>query len=158
MGIVEKGYNLTFSYGKEMITDTDQFGAMVIDAVYRGIANCFLQTTLYEYLNTTLMMLTPYGAAQFPGPSTIGGAGGAGTLTPGVVGLLDSYVGGAAVLTSTAGTPAAASPASVTIASLVIAENFDTNMLFGPYLRKLPIRFRIYPTVVSTVVRYLSCT
>ena len=154
LGLVEKGWTISFGYGKELISDSDEYGAAVIDAVFRGITNCFMQTTMIEWLASTLNLLTPYGTTALPQT-------GAGSLNTGPVGLLDSNVGGQMVLTSTAGTPAAISPATATFPSIVIADNFDISTLYGPYLRKLPIRMRIYPTAASAgavAISYLTVT
>lgn len=129
-----------------MIQDSDAYGAMVIDAVYRGIVNCTLQTTVMEWIAGVLTALTPYSASPLP-PT------GAGYLGPGVIGVLDTSLAWPLVLTATTGTASATMPISLTAADVVIAEQYDVTMLFGPYHRKIPLRLRIYP-YVATFVKY----
>lgn len=150
LGLVEKGYTLSFSHAKDLITDTDGYGKMVVDALTQGIGNVFLGGVWKEWLAQQLVVASPYQAAAWP-------ATGAGYFGPGLVGLLDTTVAGGVVLTATTGTAAATSPASATFTYAITAEGFEQQLMFGPEHRKLPFRFRIYP-YVQTVVKFFTVT
>jgi len=51
----------------------------------------------------------------------------------------------ALVLTSIAGTPASALPSSVTASHAILVPGFATRLVYGPTLRKVPLRLILYP-------------
>jgi hypothetical protein len=51
----------------------------------------------------------------------------------------------ALVFTAVAGTSAAASPATQTLSKTVLMPGFSSRLVYGPTLRKVPLRFRVYP-------------
>ena len=129
---MERGYELSITYGKDVITDTDAYGDSVIDGVFRG-GNCFLQGTSKEYKAGILNAVTPYAALAPTGASYLG---------PGVIGRADSDIAGILIMTATTGSLAASAPATLTATYAIIAENFDVRMFMGPEHRKCPFRFR----------------
>jgi hypothetical protein len=135
IGIQEKGYNLSIVTAKELITDTDQFAKIVVDAVYQGM-NLFIQCKSKEWKSSVLRAALPYGQWLATGANIFG---------PGVIARLDSNIAGTLVFSSTAGTPAALAPASITATFSLIAEDWNTEFMLAPEHRQIPMRFRIYP-------------
>jgi len=128
LGIAESGYELSMEPKHQLINKSDAFGDTLLDTVLRGV-DWSLQSDQLEYK---------------AGPiSAIGQIAALGTL--GVIGRLGSSVAGALVLTSTAGTPAAAAPATLTAAGAMLAPNANPRLLFNSELRKVPIRFVFLP-------------
>ena len=132
-----------------MIDDTDAYGDTPIDAIYRG-GDVHLQSTLKEYKAGVLNAVFPYqsvGAGTFVAfPPT-----GAGSFELGVIGRLDTDIDGIVIMTSTTGTPAVATPATATFTHCMLADNFDIRLMFGPTLRKVPFRWRVYPYLATTI-------
>lgn len=146
-GIAEKGYTLSWTFFKDKINNTDQYGDSDIDAVYRG-ANVFLETTAKEYKAGSVTPASPYNTFAPTGATEFGS---------GLVGRLDSNLAQALVLTSTALTPAAAAPATLTATLAIIDAGFNVSMMFGPEHRKIPVKWQLYP-YLSTTVKHFSCT
>lgn len=149
LGLIEKGYRFSFQVIKDMIANTDAYAGMVIDAIYQGITNVFVQANSKEWTTTVLAAVTPYSAMVDTG---------AGFLGPGVIGRLDTGIAQALVLTATTGTAAASSPATMTATYSILAENFNVEWLLGPEHRIVPIRFRIYPYDDTGTIKYLTVT
>lgn len=148
IGIMEEGYTISWQYSAEGIENTDAYGDMFIDGIYRGIKGVFCQSDSIEYKTGSLLAVTPWGALA---------ATGASTLAPGVIGRLMSDVAGVLIMTATAATPAASSPATLTATYAILAENFDVSLLFNSKLRKVPIRFRFLP-YLDTVIKFFTTT
>jgi hypothetical protein len=72
----------------------------------------------------------------------------------GVIGRLRYDLSQALVLTAIAGTPAASSPATLTASQAILAANFPWKLLFGPTLRKFPLRMDLLPYTATGVVWY----
>jgi hypothetical protein len=126
LGIQEKGYELSVTLAKQLITDTDDFAQIVADAIYQG-AGLFLSCVSKEWKSSVLAAALPYG------------------LGAGLMGRLDTNAAGTIILASTAGTTAALAPAIVTAPYALIAEGWDVKWMHAPEHRKIPMRFRIYP-------------
>lgn len=131
MGIMEGDAGVpTIEYinHTEPINNTDKYGKTTIDDIYQG-ADAFCAFMAMEYKASTKAAWWPWGTfAQL-----------------GVIGRLGFNISSALVLTAIAGTPAAASPASITASKSLMASGNNTRLLYGPTLRKLPIRLRLYP-------------
>lgn len=112
----------------EPVASTDKYGRMNVDDVYLG-ANAFAQFVCYEYRAGTKACWWPWGSSMW--------------LT-GVVARLGYSLSQALVLTAIAGTPAAASPATLTASKSLLAFGYNTKLLYGPTIRKVPIRLRLY--------------
>ncbi|OGT57668.1 MAG: hypothetical protein A3E01_02720 [Gammaproteobacteria bacterium RIFCSPHIGHO2_12_FULL_63_22] len=128
LGQARDGYRLRVSPAVEEITG-DNYGDTVQDGVYRG-GSCFLQMDLLEYNAAAIQTaMWPYGTF--------------GTL--GVIGRLQTALAKQIVMTAVAGTPAASTPATVTFARAILAPGQQTELLFAPRLRIVPIMFQILP-------------
>lgn len=150
MGITDQGWELEASVAKELIGETDAHGESVIDAIYRGLSNVYLQGNGLEWTAGMLRALFPYGAADVP-------ASGSGYIGSGVIGRLDSNVAGAIVLSAVSSTPAAAAPATLTASLCAIAEGFPVKLLYNSKLRRLPGRWRVYP-YLDSVMKHVTVT
>lgn len=113
----------------QLITDTHLYARTPIGAVGQG-GEAFASFTLMEAITGALAVLWPY--------SVIGK-----NPTIGV----DDYTTLATtfVLTAAAGTLASGNPASISAAKAVLAEDFPMRYVYGPILRELPIRLRLFP-------------
>jgi hypothetical protein len=138
MGLTEGGWVIGIRYTKELINETDAFGAMTVDGVYRGVADVTLTGLLIEWLAGGLRALHPYAAADHP-------VSGAGYMGPGVIGRLDSALAGAIILTATTSTAAASNPASLTATYCIIENGHEIQKNLDSKLRKMPGRWRLLP-------------
>lgn len=150
LGVTEDpGYRLSIVHSMENIDDTDAYGAMLIDQVYRGI-NTTMDFITKEYKTQPLRALNPWSSTQYA-------ATGATFFSPGVIAQLSSNTAGALILSSTAGTPAVITPATLTALYAIIHEGFDINWFYNSRLRKIPLKFRFLP-YLDTVIKIFSCT
>ncbi|MDE2097165.1 MAG: hypothetical protein KGL39_07955 [Patescibacteria group bacterium] len=120
------------NYG-EAVNNTDAYGKTTIDSIFQG-ADWFAQFTCLE---------APKGLALFWPFGTFG--------TMGVIGRLYYGMAESLILAAIAGTPASSSPASVTATKAILAPGFNTRLLYGPTLRKTPIRMILLPTSTGWV-------
>lgn len=113
----------------QLITDTHLYARTPIGAVGQG-GEAFASFVLMEAIAGALAVFWPY--ASVGKVPTVG---------------IDDYnsLAAALVLTNAGGNLAAANPASVTCSKSVIAEDFPMRYVFGPILREMPIRLRLYP-------------
>ena len=123
------------------IDNTDAYGDMEIDGILRGV-KVFAQMTCLEYKAGPIAAVWPYG--------TIGLAG--------VIGRLAYNVSAALVMTSVTGTPSVATPATLTASKALLAPNFAARLRYGPVLREVPLRFHLYPYLISSAVGFFSQT
>ena len=112
----------------ENIGNTDKYGKAVIDTIYQG-ANHYAQFMCMEYKASTIAAWWPFGNQGIMG----------------VIARLGFTMAAPLVLTAVSGTPAASSPASLTSTYGILSPGYNTQLLFGPTLRKLPIRMLLYP-------------
>lgn len=112
----------------EKIANTDRYGKTEIDGIYQGV-DWFMQFTCLEYRAGSIAAWWPFGTAGLLG----------------VIARLRWSLASPLVLTAIAGTPASAAPATFTATRAILADGFNTQTLFGPTLRKLPIRQILYP-------------
>ena len=148
MGITEDGIKLSVAHEKEAIDRSDAYGAMLVDSVYQGISRCQLELTALEYKTGLLTAVLPYNAMAASGNTT---------LSPGVIGRLDSAVAGGIVLTSTTSTPAVSAPATLTATYAIISRGFDINWVYSSKLRRIPARWDVL-AYLDTTVKFLVAT
>ena len=132
MGLMEGDAGLpTFSAveHEEPVNSTDRYGRTKIDGFYLG-NDVFCDFTCIEWLAATKGAWWPWGAAM---------------LTMGVIAHRRFDRSVALVLTAVAGTPAAGASPSATAAKARLAANYNTRIIMGPTLRKLPIRLELMP-------------
>lgn len=149
MGVTEDGWEIGVKVAKEVINESDEFGGMVAEAIYRGLADCTLTATGLEYIQGLLNAALPYSQVTISGATFLG---------PGLVGRLDSDVAGAVILTSTASTPAAAKPATATATLAVWHESMEAVIRMNSKLRKLPGKWRIMPWDDAGTVKLIVFT
>lgn len=135
LGLTRRGYELDVQHLEDMVQETDGYGSMIIDGIYRGM-NASMDTVFLEWVAGVLTALFPWDAV----PAT-----GAGGLTPGIIGRLSSDVGGALVLSDVTGTPADNKPATLTAPKAKTMENFPVRINFDSSHRIIPWRARFLP-------------
>jgi hypothetical protein len=141
-----KGVRLLRGRHSYRMMTADQWGDTEIDGIYRG-QNWSLQVTFKEWNAVVREAICPFAA-------TAGDWGGLGTI-----GQLAAARGGPIVLTPVSGTPAATNgPTAITIQNAVLAPENDIDIILGNEERDIPVLFKIFPTVVSTVVRFFTLT
>ena len=142
VGITEQGYELQQDSKSEDISESDAYGASLIDWIYRG-GNVSLQ---FESLAYKAGSRTPF----WPWNATLGRMG--------VIARLASDVALAMVLTATAATPAAATPATLTASKAILAPNNPARLLFHSKLRKVPVRLACFPSDSGGNIIWFSTT
>lgn len=148
LGIQEQGYELSWQTVFEDVQESDAYGAMLIESIYRGVTNVGLMFTALEYKDATLAVATQYAPMLAAGARSFG---------PGTVGRRATDAAATVVLTATGGTPAAASPASLTAALVSIGPQ-AARLVLNSKLRKLPLQTRIYPYNDSGTVKFFTTT
>lgn len=131
---------LEHSTAAEEIGNTSVYGRSVIDGIYLG-ANWFATMTCLEYITGTKDAFWPY--------ATMGRMG--------TIGVLQFSISQALVMTAISGTSASSTPATLTATNTLLANGFTTRLFYGPTLRKVPLRFRLFP-YTSTQVKWFSET
>lgn len=110
------------------INRTSKYGFTKIDSIHLG-TDYTLEMVCMEaskaYSLSALSPLWPFGLL--------------GAL--GIIGLLKYGLALPLVLTAVAGTSAAAAPATMTSAKAVLADDFQSKIVFGPDLRIVPLKF-----------------
>lgn len=124
----------------EPVNNTDAYGKSTIDGIYQG-GDYFAQFMCMEYKAGSIAAFWPFGALGVMG----------------VIARLYYDMAAALVLTAVAGTPAATSPATLTATKSILAMGFNGRLLFGPTLRKVPIRLQLLP-FTSSGVKWLTQT
>lgn len=147
MGILEEGWNLSWQYHRDLINRTDAYGDTRIDGVHTGI-DVSISGVAKEHVINVYRAMAPL-TTWFPT--------GASTFLLGTIGVLESDSGGILILTSTAGTPAAASPTTLTATYAMQKEGTANSILLGPKHRVHPFDMAILPFLASTI-RHFSST
>lgn len=125
---MENGYELQVDQRSRLINRSDQYADTLLDIIVAG-CDWHLQADAMEYKT---------------GPTNaLGQIATLGQL--GVIGRLGSDIAQSLVLTATAGTPAAATPGTLTATKAVLAENFNSRLIFSSELRKVPLRWTLLP-------------
>jgi hypothetical protein len=122
----------------EPVNGTDLAGDADLDVLGRG-SNAFLQVICKEYKAGSIAAAWPFG--------TWGRM-----VTTGV--YWGANYAGAIVLTAVAGTTAATAPATITATYSVLAPNNPIRLLYGPTLRKIPIRWQLLPYTSGNDVHF----
>lgn len=120
---------LEFASTSEPIGNTSAYGKTVIDEIYQGV-NPTMSMTCEEYKAGPIAAFWPYHATLW---------------RLGTIGVLMYTLAQALVLTAVTGTSASASPASFTASKTILLPGFATRLVYGPTLRTVPLRFRLYP-------------
>jgi hypothetical protein len=147
LGILEEGYHLSWSFHKDVMNKTDAYGSTPIEAFHQGL-DVGISGVCKEHLAAVYQAMAPH-TTWFPT--------GASTFLLGVIGSADTDKAGILILTSTAGTPAAASPTTLTATYAMQKEGAQPSILFGPTHRVHPFDMRIYPFLSSTI-RFFTST
>lgn len=144
LGQSAEGFRLSHQFFKRLVTG-DLGAETPQDGVYRGREQ-FAAFRLIEAAEAGVEELAePYGDPLELGQigildqqgSSASGGSGSGPATGKVKSL---------VLTAVAGTSAAdGGPATMTFPNAILAEGFPVEVLYGPDLREIPVRMRIYP-------------
>lgn len=124
----------------EPVNNSDAYGKSLLDAIYQG-GDYFASFQCMEYRTGSIAAFWPFGAMGVMG----------------VIARLYFDMSAALVLTAIAGTPAAATPATLTASKSILAPGFNGRLLYGPTLRKVPIRLALLP-FTSTGVRWFTQT
>jgi hypothetical protein len=156
VGITRDGYTLTLDTEAEDIGETDAWGQSVVDSVFRG-GNCFIQFTSVAYKTGSLQAFWPFGG-PLAGPGVLGVLFDANQATPLAIAQLASNIAKALVLTSTPGTPAAATPATLTATFSLLSRNNNGRLIFNSKLRDVPVRLRCYPFTSGGITRFFTTT
>lgn len=120
----------------ETLANTSVYGKTPIDDLYLGNAPSASMTCL-EYRAGSAAAWWPYNA-------TLGRLG--------TIGVWMYSLSATLALTAIAGTSASATPATWTASKTVLMPGFATRLVYGPTLRKVPLRFRLYPYLNSSNV------
>jgi len=112
----------------EPVNNTDRWGKSMITAIYQG-GDWFATYVCMEYKAGPISAFWPFGSMG----------------AMGIIGRHWYDLAAALVLTSIAGTPAASSPASLTASKAILPPGYNTRLLYGPTVRKVPIRQILFP-------------
>lgn len=114
----------------EPVDNTATYGKATLDHIYQGV-DYFISMICLEYRAGPL-------AAFWPWASTLGQMG--------IIARLAYDLSAPLVLTTIAGTPAATTgPATLTANKTILTPGFMPRVLFGPTLRKIPLRLQLLP-------------
>lgn len=142
VGITEQGYELQQDSKAQLINQSDAYGEMIIDFVYRG-GDVYLTFEGLAYKAGAITPFWPWGAIGVTG----------------VIARLASDVALATVMTATTGTPAVATPATWTSSKSILAPNNPARLLYNSRLRTVPIRLLILPVDVGAgVIKWFTQT
>lgn len=145
----EPGYKLSFTYDLENVEKTDAWASNVIEQIYLGVSRMSLDFISKEYKAGPLTSVSPF---------TSWAPTGAQTFSSGLVGRRATDLALACVMTSTASTPAASTPATMTFTYAIMHEGVPVDLLFGPRVRNVPVRYRILPYANSGAATYFTAT
>lgn len=147
LGLVENVITLSRSVeGEDIVADV--YGKTVIDGIYQG-GQTFVSMIFKEWTIQVQDALWPFG----------GDSGDFGRV--GTAGLLMTDLAGILTLTAVAGTPAASSgvgPSPIVFHAAIISPGHNFDVPFGSTQRHVPIVFRCYPTIQSTILRWFTAT
>lgn len=146
LGYTRQGYNLNFVNRGERLEETDLFGLSLVDIVGRGM-QMTIDTVCKIYAAATR-------DAIFPWTATFGRVYAA--ATP--IGQLASTSPDILILTSVAGTTAAASPATLTAPSVKLSPDNNVGLIFSSVIREVPLRWDVLITESASVGTLFSTT
>lgn len=120
----DPGFRVGFTPNWDRVDDTDAYGSALIESHWLGFSYVGVSLIAKEWLAGVLRAANP-GSTYAPTGAT--------QFQQGVVGRRGSAdVGGALLLTATAGTPAATSPATATFTSVIPRGQQTTEWVYGP--------------------------
>lgn len=126
----------------EAVNGTDGWGDADIDFIARG-SNAFCQVMCKEYKAGSYGAAWPYGTAVWGG-----------FLTAGL--MMGNTYAKALVLTAVSGMTASTAPASITANYALPAPNNPVRLLYGPTLRKVPIRWQLLPYTSTNDLHFVQ--
>jgi len=136
----DDGYRLIEEPKEQAINRSDAYAQTMIETLHQGV-DWSIVFTMIEYDSAAVStIVSPWGAL--------------GTL--GVISQLGSAIAKPFVLTSTVGTPAAASPATLTATLAKLSPRTNTEIGFGPNGREVPVRLDLLPDLISTAVKHFA--
>jgi hypothetical protein len=145
VGFTLDGFRYQQEYAAEVINQTDLFGEMIIDMVYRG-GNAKLTYTSRSYKAGSISPFWPWGNlyTMFTSAAPIA--------------RLARNEAKAFVLTSTPNTPAAASPATFTASKSILAPGSGGELLFDSKVRNVPVTLQLLPYENGTGTAVVAST
>jgi len=138
----DDGYRLIEEPKEQAINRSDAFAQTLIETIYQGVDWSVVFTMIEYNAGAVSTVISPWAALGLLG----------------VIAQLGSALAKPFVLTSTVGTPAAASPATLTATLAKLAPNTNTEIGFGPNGREVPVRLQFLPALVSTVIQHFATT
>ena len=132
IGMTLEGFRYSQDYAAEMINQSDLFGEMLIDMIYRG-GNARLSYTSRSYKSGSVSPFWPWGSLYTMFTT-------AAPIARNARSVAQSFV-----LTSTANTPAAATPATLTASKAILAPNTQGELLFDSKVRNVPVSLLLLP-------------
>jgi hypothetical protein len=146
VGFTLDGFRVGVEYSAEMINQTDLFGDMLIDMIYRG-GNGKIIYNSRSYKPGSLSPFWPWGAlgVMFTAAAPIARSARA--------------VSSAFVMTAVANTPAAAAPATLTASKAILSPNTNAELLFDSKVRNVPTTLVCLPyesAVTGTAVLFTT--
>lgn len=132
VGFTLDGFRYSHEYAAEMINQSDLYGEMLIDLIYRG-GNARINYTSRTYKAGSVSPFWPWGSlyTMFTAAAPIARTG--------------RSAAKAFVLTAVANTPAAATPATLTAAKAILAPNSGGELLFDSKVRNVPVQLLLLP-------------
>lgn len=138
----DDGYRLIESPKKEKVNKSDAWAQTLIQTVHQGVDWALVMTLIEYNAAAAASMISPWG--------TLG--------TLGTIAVLGTDLAKSLVLTSTAGTPAAASPATFTAPLAELAPESNVEISFTSAARQLPVRLDLLPDTYSSIQKHFTMT
>lgn len=132
IGATINGWEYGNDYSAEMVNQTDLFGDMLIDMVYRG-GNAKMRYEALSYKSGSVSPFWPWGAlyTMFTAAAPIARTA--------------RSVAQAFVLTSVANTPSAATPTTLTAGKSILSPNTSGKLLFDSKKRTVAVELTLLP-------------
>lgn len=128
------GYMVNFTPSWRKIQGTDAYGDAVVEAIWRGFKDVGVKFVSKEWKAGVTRAMNPAAPYLTTGATTFGA---------GLVGRRLSDMGGSLIMTSTTGTPAAASPATATFAVVAVRDGVNIGLRFDSTERDVPLDFEV---------------
>lgn len=151
LGVTEQGFQISISYAKEAIAQTDRWAQTLVESVYAGVSSVTVTCLSLEYKSSMLKALFPYQATALV-------ESGATYFDLGTIAVLDTDKAGSLIFTAIAGTTAATKPATWTATKAIMRANEQLQWAFDARLRKVPLPFQIYPISDTGIIKFWSQT
>lgn len=128
------GWKISFTPSWKWIGPTDAYGDAVVDKIWRGFRDVGVSAVSKEWKAGTVRASNPASAYTATGTTN---------FDAGLTGRRASDIGGALILTVTAGTPAASSPATATFTTVFFRDGFRFEWMLDSIERDLPLDFEV---------------